>query len=62
MTVSAVTAEHKQVGVVSCLVYEKMDKAKKLSGAENRKRKREREMACQGMRQQLNKWMVKGNR
>uniref|UniRef100_A0A8C1S4E0 GRAM domain containing 4a n=1 Tax=Cyprinus carpio TaxID=7962 RepID=A0A8C1S4E0_CYPCA len=39
-----------------------MDKAKKLSGAKNRKRKREKEMACQGMQQQLNKWMVKGNR
>ena len=37
-----------------------MDKAKKPSGAKNRRRKREKEMACQRMRQQLNKWMVKG--
>ena len=37
-----------------------MDKANNPSAAKNRRRKREKEMACQRMRQQLNKWMVKG--
>ena len=57
----AVSAERAGT-IVSCRVWKKMDKAKKLSVAKNRKRKREKEIACQRMQQQLNKWMVKGNR
>ena len=56
----AVSAE-RAAGTSSELSSKKMDKAKKLAGAKHRKRKREKEMACQLMRQQLNKWM-KGNR
>ena len=39
-----------------------MEKAKKLSGAQCRKRKKEKEKASEGMRQKMLKWMKDSNR